>query len=95
MPQYEDSIVKRYIGEAAANYLYDTVKDGDIIATTWGTTLFQMASQLKDKRFATLRSYSSTAGLAIRKRIHTLMKLFIYSARLFIRYLTLFRCGAC
>lgn len=64
VPQYEDSIVKRYIGEAAANYLYDTVKDGDIIATTWGTTLYQMASQLKDKPVRDVKVVQLNGGVS-------------------------------
>ncbi|CAM4489066.1 sugar-binding transcriptional regulator [Paenibacillus endophyticus] len=64
VPQYEDSIVKRYIGEAAAAYLYDTVRDGDIIATTWGTTLFQMATQLKDKPVRDVKVVQLNGGVS-------------------------------
>jgi deoxyribonucleoside regulator len=64
VPQYEDSIVKRYIGEAAASYLYDTVKDGDIIATTWGTTLYQMATQLKDKPVRDVKVVQLNGGVS-------------------------------
>ncbi|MEW9700753.1 sugar-binding transcriptional regulator [Paenibacillus sp. SI8] len=49
VPQYEEHIVKKYIGEAAANYLYETVKAGDTIATTWGTTLYEVAVHLQNK----------------------------------------------
>ncbi|MGV3467053.1 MAG: sugar-binding transcriptional regulator [Heyndrickxia sp.] len=49
VPQFEDSIVKNYIGEKAAMYLHDIVKDGDIIGVTWGTTLYHTAIALKQK----------------------------------------------
>ncbi|OBZ13690.1 MULTISPECIES: sugar-binding transcriptional regulator [Bacillales] len=64
VPQYDDNIVKRYIGEAAANYLYDTVKDGDIIATTWGTTIYQMATQLKDKPVRDVKVVQLNGGVS-------------------------------
>jgi deoxyribonucleoside regulator len=49
IPQYEDSIVKKYLGEATAHYLYQTLKNGDMIATSWGTTLYQVAVHLQHK----------------------------------------------
>ncbi|MBA2939434.1 sugar-binding transcriptional regulator [Paenibacillus sp. CGMCC 1.16610] len=49
VPEYEDHIVKKYIGEAAAVYLDEVVKDGDTIAMTWGTTLYEVASHLPNK----------------------------------------------
>ncbi|TXK74574.1 sugar-binding transcriptional regulator [Paenibacillus sp. N3.4] len=49
VPQYEEAIVKKYLGEAAAEYLYEVVKDGDLIATTWGTTLYEVATRLQNK----------------------------------------------
>lgn len=64
VPQFEDNMVKKYIGEAAANYLYDTVKDGDIIATTWGTTLYQMALQLNDKHVRDVKVVQLNGGVS-------------------------------
>lgn len=64
VPQFEDNTVKKYIGEAAANYLYDTVKDGDIIATTWGTTLYQMALQLNDKHVRDVKVVQLNGGVS-------------------------------
>jgi deoxyribonucleoside regulator len=49
MPFNDNSIGKKYIGEAAANYLHKIVKDNDVIAVSWGTTLYQVASQLQKK----------------------------------------------
>ncbi|MFD1040138.1 sugar-binding transcriptional regulator [Virgibacillus byunsanensis] len=49
VPVYHDSVVKEYIGEKAANYVRDMVKSGDVIGTTWGTTLFEVARRIKPK----------------------------------------------
>ncbi len=49
IPQFEDHIIKNYLGEKAALYLDEIVKDQDIIGVTWGTTLYHIAVELKQK----------------------------------------------
>jgi deoxyribonucleoside regulator len=49
VPQYENHIVKNYLGEKAASYLDEIVKDDDIIGVTWGTTVYHVAIELKQK----------------------------------------------
>src|SRR4051812_4965307 len=49
IPQYEDHIIKNYLGEKAAVYLDSIVKEDDIIGVTWGTTLYHIAIELKQK----------------------------------------------
>src|SRR3954471_14169479 len=49
IPQFEDHIIKNYLGEKAAAYLDEIVKDDDIIGVTWGTTLYHIAIELKQK----------------------------------------------
>ncbi|WP_180955304.1 sugar-binding transcriptional regulator [Peribacillus deserti] len=49
VPKYENPIIKNYLGEAAANFLDEIVKDGDIIGVTWGTTLYHVGIELKQK----------------------------------------------
>jgi deoxyribonucleoside regulator len=49
MPFNENNFVKKFIGEAAAKYIHKIVKDKDIIAVSWGTTLYQVACQLHRK----------------------------------------------
>ncbi|WP_335873012.1 sugar-binding transcriptional regulator [Bacillus sp. 2205SS5-2] len=49
IPQYDDHIIKNYLGEKTATYLHETVKDNDIIGVTWGTTLYHIAIELKQK----------------------------------------------
>ena len=41
--------IKKHIGLKAAQYLYEVVKDGDIIGVSWGTTMYNVACQLKLK----------------------------------------------
>jgi deoxyribonucleoside regulator len=48
-PTYEDDVVKKHIGQAAAAYLTDIVKDGDTIGTSWGSTMFQVALHLRTR----------------------------------------------
>jgi deoxyribonucleoside regulator len=48
-PTYEESVVKKYIGEAAAAYLNELAKDGDTIGASWGSTMYQVALHLKAK----------------------------------------------
>ncbi|MEW9051282.1 MAG: sugar-binding transcriptional regulator [Neobacillus sp.] len=49
IPQFENHIIKNYLGEKAANYLHEIVKDQDVIGVTWGTTLYHIAIELKQK----------------------------------------------
>ncbi|MBB3112344.1 deoxyribonucleoside regulator [Paenibacillus phyllosphaerae] len=64
VPQYEDIVVKKYLGEAAAKYLGDTVKDGDIIATTWGTTLYEVALNLPGKHLKDVKVVQLNGGVS-------------------------------
>jgi deoxyribonucleoside regulator len=48
-PTYEAEIVRRYIGQAAADYLADIVQDGDTIGASWGATMYQVATHLRTK----------------------------------------------
>lgn len=49
VPQFENHIIKNYLGEKAAAYLDEIVQDNDIIGVTWGTTLYHVAIELKQK----------------------------------------------
>ncbi|WP_175596900.1 sugar-binding transcriptional regulator [Bacillus sp. MRMR6] len=49
IPQFENHIIKNYLGEKAANYLHEIVKEQDVIGVTWGTTLYHIAIELKQK----------------------------------------------
>ncbi|MCA1032584.1 sugar-binding transcriptional regulator [Bacillus timonensis] len=49
IPQYENNLIKNYLGEKAARYIEEVVQDGDIIGLTWGTTLYHVAIELQQK----------------------------------------------
>jgi deoxyribonucleoside regulator len=49
VPEYENEVVKHFLGEAAANYLFQIVEEFDVIATSWGTTMYEVAKKLKHK----------------------------------------------
>lgn len=48
-PVNEDQVIKEEIGRKAAEYIHSIVKDGDIIGTTWGTTINEVAKQMEQK----------------------------------------------
>ncbi|WP_342771466.1 sugar-binding transcriptional regulator [Paenibacillus sambharensis] len=64
VPDEEEAVIKRYLGEAAAGYLWDTVQDGDIIATTWGTTLYQVAVHLRPKHVRDVKVVQLNGGVS-------------------------------
>lgn len=49
LPFNDNNIGIKYMGETAANYIHRIVKGNDIIAVSWGTTLYQVACQLQRK----------------------------------------------
>ncbi|WP_276352741.1 sugar-binding transcriptional regulator [Cohnella caldifontis] len=48
-PTYDDETVKKCVGQAAAAYLDEIVKDGDTIGASWGSTMYQVALHLRSK----------------------------------------------
>ncbi|AJY76129.1 sugar-binding transcriptional regulator [Paenibacillus beijingensis] len=64
VPQYDDSTVKKYLGEAAALYLHEIVKDGDTIAATWGTTLYEVATRLQNKHVRGVKVVQLNGGVS-------------------------------
>lgn len=49
-PQNEYQEIQEHISRKAADYLYETVKDADIIGVTWGTTMHKVALHLRPKQ---------------------------------------------
>ncbi|RAP74945.1 sugar-binding transcriptional regulator [Paenibacillus montanisoli] len=64
VPHYEDGVVKKYLGPAAAKYIDSVVKDGDIIATTWGTTLYEVALNLQDRHLKDIKVVQLNGGVS-------------------------------
>lgn len=63
-PTYESEIVKKYIGQTAADYLSAIVKDGDTIAASWGTTMYQVAQHLQQKAIKDARVVQLNGGVS-------------------------------
>ncbi|QJC52969.1 sugar-binding transcriptional regulator [Paenibacillus albicereus] len=63
-PSHEDAVVKKYIAEAAASHLYETVAEGDTIAVTWGSTLFEVAQRLPLKSVRDVKVVQLNGGLS-------------------------------
>ncbi|MGM8211295.1 sugar-binding transcriptional regulator [Virgibacillus sp. W0430] len=49
VPTNDENVIKKYLGPKAADYLYKTVTDGDIIGLSWGTTLYEVAKNMAKK----------------------------------------------
>ncbi|MDP5274981.1 sugar-binding transcriptional regulator [Chengkuizengella axinellae] len=64
VPQYEDGIIKMYLGEKTASYLHEIVKDGDIIGVTWGTTMHHVAVELKQKAIKDVKVVQLKGGVS-------------------------------
>ncbi|ANY66101.1 sugar-binding transcriptional regulator [Paenibacillus algorifonticola] len=64
VPKYEDAMAKRVIGEAAAAFLNETVQDGDTIAVTWGTTLYEVATRLPNKHAKKVKVVQLNGGVS-------------------------------
>ncbi|WP_197277467.1 sugar-binding transcriptional regulator [Bacillus sp. FJAT-27245] len=64
IPQYEETIIKTFLGEAAAAYLDEIVKDGDIIGVTWGTTVYHAAVELKQKAVNNVKVVQLKGGVS-------------------------------
>lgn len=77
IPQYEDHIIKNYLGEKAALYLDEIVKDGDILGVTWGTTLYHVAIELKQKGVKDVKIVQLKGGVSHSEK-HTYVSEILY-----------------
>lgn len=64
VPKYEDMMVKRVLGEAAAAFIHQIVQDGDTIAVTWGTTLYEVAIRLPNKHAKKVKVVQLNGGVS-------------------------------
>jgi deoxyribonucleoside regulator len=55
--------VKERLGETAAKYLNNIVRDGDIIAVSWGTTLYEVACRVSPKSLNGVKIVQSNGGV--------------------------------
>lgn len=59
--------IKKAIGEAAAAYLWNIVKDNDVIGLGWGSSLYQMALHLKSKPVKGVQVVQLKGGISYSK----------------------------
>jgi deoxyribonucleoside regulator len=64
IPQYEDSVIKTYLGEKAAAFLNEVVEHDDTIGVTWGTTLYHVALELKQKALKNVKVVQLKGGVS-------------------------------
>ncbi|MRH41655.1 RNA polymerase subunit sigma-70 [Aquibacillus halophilus] len=64
VPVYQDEVVKEYLGKKAADYIWETVKSGDIVGATWGTTLFEIARRVKRKDVLDVKVVQLNGGVS-------------------------------
>lgn len=55
--------IKERLGEKAAKYLGSIVRDGDIIAVSWGTTLYEVAQRISPKRVSGVKMVQSNGAI--------------------------------
>jgi deoxyribonucleoside regulator len=63
-PLNNNDEIKKYIGQAAAEYLHSIIKDNDIIGISWGTTMYSIATQLADKKLKGVQVVQLKGGLS-------------------------------
>lgn len=64
VPQNNDLIIKKYLGEKSAEFLAHTIKDGDIIGTTWGTTIYEVAKNIAPKQVQHIDVVQMNGGIS-------------------------------
>lgn len=63
-PLNTNTEIKKSISLKAADYLYDIAKDGDIIGVCWGTTIYNMAKNLKHKALKGVQIVQLKGGIS-------------------------------
>lgn len=71
LPQLPEVDLQRQLGEAAARYLNGILRDGDVIGTSWGDTMYRLSqaliprSDLKDLKYVQLCGGVSDIHMAV------------------------------
>ncbi|MGM8364978.1 sugar-binding transcriptional regulator [Virgibacillus sp. W0181] len=64
VPTNEEEMIKKYLGSKTAEYLYQTVQDGDVIGLSWGTTLFEVAKNMSKKHVKDVEVVQLNGGVS-------------------------------
>lgn len=76
-PQYEDHVIKNYLGEKTARYLEEIVQDGDTIGVTWGTTIYKVANELRETSLKDIKVVQLKGGVS-HSQTHTYVSEILY-----------------
>ncbi|MEH6940943.1 sugar-binding transcriptional regulator [Bacillus sp. JJ722] len=63
-PADEEKQIKKYIGKTTAEYLDEIIIDGDIIGVSWGSTLYEVAKELKPKNVKGIEIIQMKGGMS-------------------------------
>lgn len=91
-PKDDSEIIKEYIGIAAAEYLSEILKDGDMIGVTWGTTMYEVAKNLKPQNLKGIEVIQLKGGVShskVNTYAYETMRLFSEAFHTVPRYLPL------
>ncbi|OBZ14427.1 RNA polymerase subunit sigma-70 [Bacillus sp. FJAT-27264] len=91
-PTNDAEEIKKHISKKAADYIHETVQDGDIIGVTWGTTMHAVALQLQSKPVKGVEVVQLKGGVS-HSQVNTyaaeIVNLFAEAFRTIARYLPL------
>lgn len=62
--------IKKRLGERTAKYLHSIVRDGDVIAISWGTTIYEVALGISAKRVRGVKVVQCNGGIG-RNNVNT------------------------
>lgn len=63
VPKNDHTVIKKYLGEGCSNYINSIVKEGDILGTTWGTTIFEVAKRIEKKQIRNIDIVQFNGGI--------------------------------
>ncbi|MGM8213049.1 sugar-binding transcriptional regulator [Virgibacillus sp. W0430] len=63
VPKNDNTVIKRYLGEKCANYIDGLVREGDVLGTTWGTTIYEIAKRIPKKQIQDIKIVQLNGGI--------------------------------
>ncbi|MCP9020548.1 MULTISPECIES: sugar-binding transcriptional regulator [Bacillus] len=63
-PSDDYQAITHYLSRYGADYMHKTVKDGDILGVSWGTTMYQIASRMEPKQVKSVEVVQLKGGIS-------------------------------
>ncbi len=63
-PKDDNISIREYISKEAAEYLQDTIKTGDILGVSWGTTMYEVAKRLMPQNVKDVEVVQLNGGIS-------------------------------